>query len=83
MLHVQEVLPFFIYDLSLAFYFTDALSTSGVVQHMSLEKLTSRKWYVQGTCATNGEGIYEAMSQLSTMVREFKKGRNSPYWYNT
>ncbi|WAR18628.1 ARF-like protein [Mya arenaria] len=57
----------------------NALSTSGVVDQLCLNKLTGRKWYVHGSCATTGDGIYDGMSHLSTMVKEFKKGNNSPY----
>lgn len=32
-----------------------------------------RKWHVQGTCATNGEGLFEAMDMLGTYSKEFKK----------
>ena len=42
---------------------------------MCLHKLTSRKWFIQSACATTGEGIYEAMKELSSMVKEYKKGR--------
>jgi ADP-ribosylation factor protein 1 len=41
---------------------------------MCLHKLTSRKWFIQSACATTGEGIYEAMKELSSMVKEYKKG---------
>lgn len=54
-------------------YFSAAVNTAKIVDQLNLQKLTGRKWYVQGTCATNGQGIYEGMNQLSSMVREFKK----------
>jgi len=38
-----------------------------------------RKWHVQATCATNGEGLYEAMDILATYTKEFKKQRNYGY----
>lgn len=56
------------------FFSIDALSTSKVADLMSLHKLTSRKWYIQAACATTGEGIFEAMKELSSMVKEYKKG---------
>lgn len=52
----------------------NALSTSKVADLMSLHKLTSRKWYIQAACATTGEGIFEAMKELSSMGKEYKKG---------
>ena len=44
---------------------------------MNLQRMTNRKWYIQGACATNGDGIYEGMHQLAAMVKEFKKSRNT------
>ena len=52
---------------------TDALSTSKVADLMCLHKLNSRKWHIQAACATTGEGIFEAMNELSSLVKEFKK----------
>ncbi|KAH3858969.1 hypothetical protein DPMN_101614 [Dreissena polymorpha] len=57
----------------------NSLKSSEIVDHLHLHKLSNRKWYVQGTCATNGDGIYEGMHQLATMVKEFKKTHYSPY----
>lgn len=51
-----------------------ALNPSKLIDQLGLHKLTGRKWYVQSTCATTGEGIYEGMHQLASMVKEFKKG---------
>ena len=61
------------------FFFADAMSTSKIVEQLSLNKLVSRKWYVQAACATTGEGIYEGMHQLASMVKEFKKESHRPY----
>ncbi|XP_061181637.1 uncharacterized protein LOC133190170 [Saccostrea echinata] len=51
----------------------NALNTSQVAEMMCLHKITSRKWFIQSACATTGEGIYEAMQELSTMVKDYKK----------
>ncbi|XP_061181636.1 uncharacterized protein LOC133190169 [Saccostrea echinata] len=51
----------------------NARSTSEVAEMLCLHKLTSRKWFIQSACATTGEGIYEAMQELSTMVKDYKK----------
>ncbi|XP_052689351.1 uncharacterized protein LOC128167593 [Crassostrea angulata] len=51
----------------------NALSTFEVANLMSLHKMTSRKWHIQAACATHGEGIFEAMKELSSMVKENKK----------
>jgi signal recognition particle receptor subunit beta len=55
-------------------YLTDAQSTSQVADQMCLHKLTTRKWFIQSACATTGEGIYEAIDKLSSMVKDYKKG---------
>lgn len=54
-------------------FLIDALSTFEVANLMSLHKMTSRKWHIQAACATHGEGIFEAMKELSSMVKENKK----------
>ncbi|XP_062587608.1 uncharacterized protein LOC134249254 [Saccostrea cucullata] len=51
----------------------NALSPSDMAEMMGLHKLTSRKWFIQSACATTGEGIYESMRELSTLVQDFKK----------
>lgn len=51
---------------------TDALKPSEVADLMTLHKLTSRKWYIQAACAKTGEGLFEAMREMSKMVKEFK-----------
>jgi ADP-ribosylation factor protein 1 len=53
----------------------NAMSASSVVQGLALDKL-SNKWFIQRTCATSGEGLYEAMEQMGTMVKEYR--RNNP-----
>ncbi|XP_048758886.1 uncharacterized protein LOC125668619 isoform X1 [Ostrea edulis] len=51
----------------------NALSTSEVANLMWLHKLTSRQWFIQSTCAMTGVGVYEAMQELSSMVKEYLK----------
>lgn len=51
---------------------TDALKPSEIADLMTLHKLTSRKWYIQAACATTGEGIFEAMSEMANMVKEYQ-----------
>lgn len=47
-------------------------SVAQIVDQLCLQKLVGRQWYVQAACATTGEGVYEAMSQLAPMVKKFK-----------
>lgn len=51
----------------------NALGTSDVADLLCLHKLTSRKWFIQPACAIKGEGLHESISELATLVKEFKK----------
>jgi len=50
-----------------------ALTTAEVADQLDLSDVTDRKWFVQGACAKNGDGIYEAMGQMAKLVKEFQK----------
>lgn len=43
----------------------NAYSTSEITEKLGLHSVKSRKWYVQGTCATQGTGLYEGLDWLS------------------
>jgi len=53
----------------------NALSCSEMVQMLELSKLaaTRNKWFIQGACATRGDGLFEAMKSMSEMIKENKK----------
>ncbi|XP_061679140.1 ADP-ribosylation factor 4-like [Syngnathoides biaculeatus] len=44
----------------------NALSISELTDHLGLNALRSKDWHVQGTCATQGTGLYEGLDWLST-----------------
>ena len=50
-----------------------ALKSHELAEKLSLLQHKANPWHVQEACATNGEGIYEAMHRLSDMVKEFEK----------
>ena len=50
-----------------------AATPSDVAMRLGLDKLRNRKWHVQGTSALSGDGVYEAMKELSTLVKEYQK----------
>lgn len=56
------------------------MKTDQIVEHFDLQNLRGRKWYIQAACAVNGEGIFEGMNQLASMVKEFKKEQNTFNW---
>ncbi|KAL5009268.1 hypothetical protein ScPMuIL_014849 [Solemya velum] len=49
-----------------------SLNPSEVTEQLDLHKLRDRKWFVQGCCAVNGDGVHEGMAELSKMVKEYK-----------
>ncbi|RNA03708.1 ADP-ribosylation factor-like [Brachionus plicatilis] len=53
----------------------NAMNCSDLIQRLGLEKLSTsqNKWCIQNACAVNGQGIYEAMDQMGTMIKESKK----------
>ena len=42
-----------------------ALNPSDMRSRLDLGKMTHNKWFIQSTCATNGEGLYEGLDWLS------------------
>ena len=50
----------------------NAQSPADVAERLGLNQMKNRKWYIQGTSAVSGQGVYESMSELSTLVREFQ-----------
>ncbi|XP_077566358.1 ADP-ribosylation factor 4-like [Stigmatopora nigra] len=43
----------------------NALSISDIKDHLGLNNLRNKEWYVQATCATQGTGLYEGLDWLS------------------
>ncbi|XP_046584620.1 ADP-ribosylation factor-like [Haliotis rubra] len=52
-----------------------AAKLSEVVVALHLQKMTDRKWYIQGTCATTGQGLFEGLEEMSRLVKEFKQSK--------
>jgi len=43
----------------------NAMSVAELTDKLGLNNLRSRKWYIQSTCATSGDGLYEGLDWLS------------------
>lgn len=43
----------------------NASSVSQIRDSLKLDNLSTRKWYIQSTCATQGTGLYEGLEWLS------------------
>ena len=42
-----------------------AMSVDEVTQRLSLNSLRNRSWYIQGSCGTSGEGVFQGLDWLS------------------
>merc|ERR1712154_673062 len=50
----------------------NALSVNEVTDRLGLSTLRKRDWYIQSTCATTGDGLYEGLDWLSTTITKKK-----------
>jgi small GTP-binding protein len=55
----------------------NAKNSSDVASALGMLNMKNREWYIQGTCAVSGDGIYEGIHKLSGLVKDFKKKKNS------
>jgi len=46
----------------------NAIKVSEVTDKLGLHSLGSRKWYIQATCASTGDGLYEGLEWLSNAL---------------
>merc|ERR1711971_1412357 len=50
----------------------NALSVEEVTHRLGLSKLRQREWYVQGSCANSGDGLYAGLDWLSRTLSKRK-----------
>lgn len=50
----------------------NAMMASEITEKLALNALRNRQWYIQSTCATSGDGIYEGFDWLSKAIQEKK-----------
>ncbi|EGC29886.1 ADP-ribosylation factor 1 [Dictyostelium purpureum] len=50
----------------------NAMSVAEVTDKLNLHALRQRKWYIQSTCATSGDGLYEGLDWLSNTLTASK-----------
>ncbi len=51
----------------------NAMSTAEVTEKLGLQSMRQREWYIQGSCATTGEGLYEGLDWLAAACKKQKK----------
>ena len=50
----------------------NAMSVNEITERLGLNSLRNRKWYIQATCATTGDGLYEGLDWLSNTLNKKK-----------
>merc|ERR1712157_285672 len=50
----------------------NAMSVNEVTEKLGLNHLRNRQWYIQSTCATTGDGLYEGLDWLSNTLNKKK-----------
>ncbi|KAI9924892.1 hypothetical protein ASPWEDRAFT_51423 [Aspergillus wentii DTO 134E9] len=48
----------------------NAMSPAEITQQLGLQSLTRRGWFIQSTCATTGDGLYEGLEWLADTLRK-------------
>jgi ADP-ribosylation factor protein 1 len=50
----------------------NAMNAAEITDKLGLHNLRNRLWYIQATCATSGDGLYEGLDWLSTQLKNAK-----------
>ncbi|KAL5490815.1 hypothetical protein EMCRGX_G016002 [Ephydatia muelleri] len=58
----------------------NAMNVQEITEKLGLNALRNRQWYIQSTCATSGDGLYEGLDWLENTLskREIKKTLSQP-----
>ncbi|PHT45470.1 ADP-ribosylation factor 2 [Capsicum baccatum] len=51
----------------------NAMNAAEITDKLGLHSLRQRHWYIQSTCATSGEGLYEGLDWLSNNIANKRK----------
>ena len=46
----------------------NAMNAAEITDKLGLHSLRQRNWYIQSTCATTGDGLYEGLDWLSSSL---------------
>lgn len=47
----------------------NAMNAAEITDKLGLHSLRQRQWFIQATCATSGDGLYEGLEWLSTNLK--------------
>jgi hypothetical protein len=61
-------------DLNISFFkdLPNAMNAAEITDKLGLHILRNREWYIQATCATSGDGLYEGLDWLSARLKNTK-----------
>ena len=48
----------------------NSLNAPEITDKLGLHSLRQRQWYIQATCATTGDGLFEGLEWLSTQLKK-------------
>ena len=46
----------------------NAMNAAEITDKLGLHSLRQRAWYIQAACATSGDGLYEGLEWVSTLL---------------
>lgn len=50
----------------------NAMNAADITERLGLQTMRNRKWYIQATCATTGDGLYEGLDWLCATLKNSK-----------
>ena len=50
------------------------MNAAEITDKLGLHSLRHRNWYIQATCATSGDGLYEGLDWLANQLKNKKWG---------
>ena len=54
----------------------NAQSADKIIEGLGLKELTNNPWHLQETYAITGDGLYEGVEKMATMLKEFQEERS-------
>lgn len=52
-----------------------AVNPPQLIEQLHMNRYNNHSWYVQGTCAVTGEGIWEGIEIIAEMIKDHKRDR--------
>ncbi|KAG8498515.1 hypothetical protein CXB51_004921 [Gossypium anomalum] len=59
----------------------NAMNAAEITDKLGLHSLRQRHWYIQSTCATSGEGLYEGLDWLSNNIANKNSTFEAQAWF--